>query len=636
MLPVKIIFTVKTQLESQLKNLPDSPGIYLFKDVKGTVIYVGKAASLKQRIKSYFSTSSNISLKTSNLSSRIYKLEYIVTSSEQEALVLECSLIKKIHPRYNARLKDDKTFPYIKITINEDWPGVYITRQITEKGARYFGPFPSAGSVRKTLRMIKKIFLFRSCLNYIDGKSQKPCLEYYIHQCLGPCIGAVSKEEYRDVINQVILFLEGRQELVLKMLYSKLETAIERLEFEKAASLRDQIQSAQKVIEGHKIAIELKGDQDVIALAQNEEQAYVEVFFIRSDKFIGHDHFIMDGIHDESQSEVMTGFIKQYYSSASYIPSALLLQHPVNEIAILVDWLEFCKGSKVKIQVPKRGAKKQLINMVARNAANGLLLLKVKRPKKDELRIGLLELKAKFDLPGIPFRIECYDISNIQGASAVGSMVVLEGGLPKPRQYRRFRIKTTVGQNDYAMIQEVLRRRLFKAMPLNRSSIMRESRDSIYKPESYSKNSLIDSSWKEIPDLILIDGGKGQLNAALEIILEVGASISLASLAKENEDIFIPNNSNPVNLLKDSAALHILQAARDEAHRFAVNYHRKVRQRESMASILEDVSGIGPKRRKLLLKRFGSITAIKNASVTEICQTGSISMTLAKKIKEYC
>jgi excinuclease ABC subunit C len=625
---------VENQLERQIKHLPASPGVYLFKDRKGTVIYVGKAANLKQRAKSYFSSSSNLPLKTKYLALRIYNLEYIVTNSEQEALILECTLIKKFHPRYNARLKDDKTFPYLKISINEDWPGIYITRHITEEGARYFGPFANAGSVRKTLKMIKKIFLFRSCSKYINGNSKKPCLEYYIHQCFGPCIGAISKEEYQEVINQVMLFLEGKQDLVLQMLYGKMRIAIEMLEFEKAASIRDQIQAAHKVIEGQKISIKLKGEQDVIALKQNEEQAYVELFFIRNDKLIGHDHFIMDGIHDETPTEIITSFIKQYYSSASYVPSSILLQHPVNERAILVDWLKRRRGSKVNIQVPQRGVKKQLVGMVERNATNGLLLLK--QPNREVTRVGLLELKDKLNLPGIPFRIECYDISNIQGVYAVGSMVVLEEGVPKAGKFRRFRIKANTGQNDYAMMKEVLRRRFAKAMSLHKNELPDENLKNMNNAEFYSKNHTVDSSWSELPDLLLVDGGKGQLNAALEIIQEIGATIHLASIAKENEEVFIPNRGNPVNLMKDSRALRILQTARDEAHRFAVNYHRNVRRRESINSILEDIPGIGPKRRRSLLKKFGSITAIKEASITELCQTESMNISLAKKIKEYC
>lgn len=621
---------MENHLQRQISNLPACPGVYLFKDKNGIVIYVGKAANLKQRAKSYFSSSSSLPLKTKYLVLRIYNLEYIVTNSEQEALILECTLIKKYHPRYNARLKDDKTFPYLKISINEDWPAIYITRNTKEEEARYFGPFASAGSVRKTLKTIKKIFLFRSCSKYINGTSKRPCLEYYIHRCLGPCIGAINKEEYREVINQVVLFLEGKQDLVLKMLDEKMRVAVEKLEFEKAASIRDQIQAAYKVIEGQKISIRLDGEQDVIALEQNAEQAYVELFFIRNSKLMGHDHFIMAGIQDETPTEIMTSFVKQYYSSASYVPSSIILQHPVNDKSILIDWLKQRKGSKVDIQIPQRGVKKQLVNIVERNAANGLLLLK--KPTREITHSGLLELKEKLKLPGMPFIIECYDISNIQGIYAVGSMVVLEEGLPKPARYRRFRIKDNTGQNDYAMIKEVLRRRFARAI----NNTPGKKMNNIDKNKVFNKKSAVESAWRELPDLILIDGGKGQLNAALEIIKEMGFSVPLASLAKENEDVFTLNRSTPVNLIKDSTALRILQKARDEAHRFAVNYHRNVRKKESISSILEDIPGIGPKRRRSLLKRFGSIAAIKEASITEICQTDSMNVSLAKKIKEYC
>ena len=610
-----------TQLEEQLKTLPASPGVYLFKDEQAKVIYVGKAANLSNRVRSYFGVSSSSSSKIQRLVLRVRELEFVITDSEQEALILECNFIKKYHPRYNVRLKDDKTFPYIKIATNEDWPSIYITRRFKDDGARYFGPFASAGSVRKTLKLIKKIFPFRSCIKSISGTNRRPCLDYYIHRCLGPCIGAADKQEYQEVIKQVILFLEGKQELVLHKLKRKMWAAVQQLQFEKAALLRDQIQAIERVIEGQKIAITLQGEQDIIALAQDERQAYIEVFFVRNNKLVGRDHFIMEGTHDEKPEQIMTSFVKQYYASASFVPSVILLQYPVDEMSVLSEWLKQRKGKNIKLQVPQRGAKKKLVNMVAENADKGLLLAKAKQLSLEAVTSGLQELKDRLCLPRIPLRIEGYDISDIQGALAVGSMVVLEKGLPKPNHYRRFRIKMVAGVNDYAMIQEILSRRFKRAV------IARSDNDETISGKG---------SWAVMPDLILIDGGKGHLNAALEVKQELGIdSIPMASLAKENEDVFIPGKPGSVDIPRDSPALHILQRARDEAHRFAISYHQKLRRKEGIASILDGIPGIGPKRKRALIKKFGSIEAIREASIEELSQTEDITPVLAWKVKQY-
>ena len=597
--------------EAELRALPARPGVYLFKDEEGSVIYVGKAASLKSRVRSYFGTPSNMPSKIQRLVSNIHDFEFVVTDSEQEALILECNLIKKYTPRYNASLKDNKTFPYLKIDINEDWPVVCVTRRVQKDGARYFGPFASAGSVRKTLRLIKRLFPYRSCSKRIDGKDKRPCLDYHIHQCLGPCVGAVNKEDYRQVINQVVLFLQGKQELVLRELNARMKAAAQGLQFEKAALLRDQIDAIEEVIEGQRIAVKLKGEKDVIGLAQDETLAYVELFSIRNNKLIGQDHFIMEGTQGDSPGQVTTGFVKQYYSSASYIPSLILLQHPVDEPTILSEWLAQQRGSKVELQVPQRGARKKLVDMVAENAVRGLELAQIKETKTEVVSSGLQELKNRLRLPRMPRRIECYDVSNIQGTLAVGSMIVLEKGWPKPAHYRRFRIKTVAGADDCAMIQETLRRRFKRGLSG-------------------------EGTWGIIPDLVLIDGGRGQLNAALEVRQELKLhSIPVASLAKENEQVFIPRNPRPVHIAKDSPALHVLQRARDEAHRFAVGYHRKLRSREVIVSALDEIPGIGPKRKKALLKKFGSVEAIRKASSEEINQTEGITLALAKKVKEF-
>ena len=597
--------------DAELRALPAQPGVYLFKDKEGKVIYVGKAANLKSRVRSYFGNPSNLPPKIRRLVPTIQDLEFVITNSEQEALILECDTIKRYAPKFNASLKDNKTFPYLKIDIGEDWPGVCITRRMLKDGARYFGPFASAGSVRKTLRLIKKIFPYRSCSKRIDGKDKRPCLDYHIHQCLGPCIGAVDKKEYREVVNQVILFLQGKQELILRELNARMKAASQQLQFERAALLRDQIDAIEKVIEGQRIAVTLRGEKDIIGLAQDETLAYVELFFVRNSKLVGRDHFTMERVQDDSPEQVMTSFVKQYYASASYIPSLILLQHPVDEPTILSEWLAQQRGGKVELRVPQRGAKKKLVDTVAENAARGLELAQAREMKTEVISSGLQELKNRLRLPKMPQRIECYDVSNIQGALAVGSMIVLEKGWPKPAHYRRFRIKTVAGADDYAMIQETLRRR-------------------------FKRGLTGEGAWGIIPDLVLIDGGRGQLNAALEVRQEVKLdSIPMASLAKENEEVFIPGDPRPVRIAKDSPALHILQRARDEAHRFAIGYHRKLRRKEVIVSVLDEIPGIGSERKKALLKKFGSIQAIKEASLEELSQTEGITSALAKRVKEF-
>jgi excinuclease ABC subunit C len=597
--------------EEQIKTLPAKPGVYLFKDKQGKVIYVGKAASLRNRVRAYFSPGTNLSSKLEQLIARISDFETVITDSEQEALILECNLIKKYRPSYNVRLKDDKTFPYLKIDVKSDWPTVRITRRLHKNGDRYFGPFASAGSLRQTLKLIKKIFPFRSCNKAITGKDTKPCLDYHINRCLGPCIGAVSKEDYHEVINQVVLFLEGKQELVLHDLKNKMRKASQQLQFETAALLRDQIHAIEDVMEGQKIAITVKGDHDAIALAQTRDIAYLEIFFIRSNKLIGRDYILLDGIRDEAPSQIMTSFIKQYYASASSIPSLILLQYPVEEPQVITRWLANRRGAPVKLHVPRQGSKKQLMDIVVENARQGLALYQAKQSTLIESALVLEELKERLNLPGIPMRIEGYDISNIQGNLAVGSMAVFDKGMPKPAHYRRFRIKSVAGIDDYAMIQEVLRRRF-------RQSLASDER------------------WSITPDLILIDGGKGHLNAALEVMKELGLdSIPAASLAKEKEQVFTPGNPEPLEIPQTSVALYLLQRIRDEAHRFALGYHQRLRHKEGIASALDSIPGIGPKRKKALLKKFGSVRGIKEASIDELSTVTGITNKLADKVKEY-
>jgi len=605
-------------ITEQLEQLPASPGVYIFRDVEGSILYVGKAASLRHRVRSYFGAKHKLSPKLQRMVVRIYDLDFFVTNSEQEALILEYNLIKRHHPRYNVRLKDDKTYPFLKISLNEDWPKIYFTRRVEEDGGRYFGPFASAKSVRQTLKILKGIFAFRSCSRTITGTDPRPCLDYYIHHCLGPCIGAVSKEEYTEVVQQVILFLEGKQERVVRDLESRMEKAAEALDFEKAALLRDQIQAMERVIEGQRIATTVRGEQDVIAFASERDRAYVQVFFIRSGKLIGRESFTLQGTSSEEPEQIMTSFIKQFYGSAPHIPPLLLLQHPLEDKSVIENWLQSKRGSKVRIQVPYRGNKKQLVNIVAENAEQGLQQLKIKQQATPSaLTEALAEIERELNLPRLPSRMECYDISNIQGRAAVGSMVVFDKGKPKPSNYRRFRIKTVSGADDYAMLQEVLRRR-FKRFNLQ------------------SSDTSTPDTWAVIPDLILIDGGKGQLSSALSVMKEVGAdSIPVASLAKENEEIFTPQQSEPISLPGSSPGLQLLQRLRDEAHRFALSYHQKIRRKETFASSLDGVPGIGPRRKRALLKQFGSVQEIREASTEELAAVKGMTRSSAQKIKEY-
>jgi excinuclease ABC subunit C len=598
-------------LKEQLKTLPNRPGVYLFKDNVGRVIYVGKASNLRNRVQSYFSSRNQASVKLEHLTGRINDLDAIVTDTEYEALILENELIKKYRPVYNVRLKDDKTFPYLKIDVKSDWPTVRITRRFHKDGDRYFGPFISAYSLRQTLNLIRKIFPFRSCNRKITGQDTRPCLEYHLKSCVAPCIGAVSRDDYQDLIKEVILFLEGKQDLVIEDLRNKMKDASRHLQYEKAALLRDQIRAVEQVIDSQRIAVTIRGDEDAVALAQTKDLAYVEIFFIRNNKLIGRDYALLDGIRDEEPIQIMTSFVKQYYSSASSIPPLILLQCPVDEPEIITGWLSNQRGASVEMRVPQRGIRKQLIDIVETNARQGLALYQAKQSKVMESALVLEELKDRLGLSGMPMRIEGYDISNIRGNQAVGSMAVFSKGLSKRAQYRRFRIKTVSGIDDYAMIREVLRRR-------------------------FKRSTTSDENWSAIPNLILIDGGKGHLNTALDTLKEVGLeSVPVAALAKENEEVFIPGRLEALNIPRTSTALHLLQRIRDEAHRFAIGYHHKLRQKVSIASALDSVPGIGPKRKKALLKRFGSVRGIREASIDELSQVSGITGSLAAKVREY-
>ena len=615
-----------SNLALQVKHLPLKPGVYLFKDARGTIIYVGKASRLHDRVRSYFGSKTGMDPKTQLLVEDIRDLEFFVTNSEQEALVLEQNLVKRYRPHYNIRLKDDKSFPFLKIDLKEEWPRIYMTRHVVQDGSRYFGPFTSPWSVRETLKVLKKIFRFRTCPKPAFDAASRACLEYHIGQCAAPCTGNIAKDEYDKIIKQVALFLEGRQNTILTQLKAKMEKASDVLDFERAAVLRDQIAAIERVIEGQKIAFPVAGEEDVVAFATERDIAAVQVFLIREARVIGRETFTMQGVSSAGPSEIMTSFVKQYYGSAVHIPPHIKLQHSVEDRENIEAWLGGRRGSTVHIDVPVRGKQKQLVDMVAANARHGLEQLKLKQPQTPaDLAAALEEIKAELSLPRLPERMECYDISNIQGKMAVGSMVVFEDGKPKTSDYRRFKIKTVPGADDYSMLAEVLKRR-FKRVNLPQPSVDEQNQENTVP---------FSDSFKNRPDLVLIDGGKGQLNAALEALKEISAgNVSVASLAKEHEEVFLPRRAEPLALPPNSRGLQMLQRLRDEAHRFAVTYHRGIRRKQSFASALDSIPGIGSKRKRALLRKFGSLKGIKQAGIAELASVENISPALAAKLKE--
>jgi excinuclease ABC subunit C len=601
-------------IAEQLKRLPHRPGVYIYRDAAKNIIYVGKASDLHQRVRSYFQSPAKLTPKTQRLVEHIADIDFYIASSEQEALIMECNFIKQYHPRYNVMLKDDKSFPYLKIDVKEEWPRVYVTRRFEQDGGRYFGPFSNSGSVKQTLRILKRLFPLRFCSKDITGKASRPCLEYHLGHCLAPCTGNVRPEDYAQVIKEVTLFLEGKRDNVIKELQAKMSRASEAMDFENAARIRDQIQSMHEVIEGEKVAAVIRGEEDVIAFVQEGDQAFVQVLFVRDNKLTGREGFLMQGARQEEPIQIMTGFIKQYYSSSTQIPPLLLIQYPVEDKDVIREWLKGKRGGAVDIEVPRRGLKKQLIDIAAENARQGFEQIKIKELTSGKsLDDALNELETELKLPAPPLRMEAYDISNIQGTSAVGSMVVFEKGKPKTAHYRRFKIKTVEGANDYAMLQEVLRRR-FKHADAHTSQ---------------------EDTWSIKPDLVLIDGGKGQLNAALEVFKELVIDVPLASLAKENEEIFLPRRAKPIVLPKSSAGLQLLQRLRDEAHRFAISYFSSLHRKKTFASVMDGIPGIGPRRKSALLRQFGSIQRIREASIDELVAAAGVSSTQAKKIKEY-
>ncbi|MCL4515397.1 MAG: excinuclease ABC subunit UvrC [Firmicutes bacterium] len=651
---------IRMTLEEKLKLLPGKPGVYLMKDRDGEIIYVGKAVSLKNRVRSYFQSSRYHGAKVEALVEKIADFECITTDSEVEALILESNLIKKHSPWYNVRLKDDKSYPYLKVTVNELFPRVFVVRRIQEDGSRYFGPYTNVGAMRETFAFLKKFFPIRSCRKNIgpDGQ-ERPCLNFHIKRCAAPCAGLIKPEEYRQMIDQVCLFLEGRQELLLPEMRRKMQEAADGLAFEKAAEIRDRIAAMEKVIEKQKIVSFEGEDQDVLAFTVSAplNAACAQVFFVRSGKLVGREQFMLEGVADDSPESIMTAFVQQYYSEAAYVPKEVLLRHGIEDSALVENWLAEKKGQRVYVRVPRRGEKKELVEMVVRNAALALAEEETKAAtEKARTEGAVLELQQYLDLPNLPDRIEAYDISNIQGAEAVGSMVVFAGGKAAPSEYRRFKIKTVEGPNDFAMMQEVIRRRFLRGLR-EREELAAQAAEEVQKVQEAGKaqeeenaqeaNRVSDrvasgpvaagtTKFAVFPDLVLIDGGKGQLNAAREVMHELGvAEVPTVGLAKEFEHIFKENQSDPVILPRDSMALYLVQRVRDEAHRFAVTYHRELRGKRDVSSKLDEVAGIGPKRKKALLKHFGSIKRVGEASAEELAAVPGMSREVAEAVWQH-
>jgi excinuclease ABC subunit C len=681
------------KIQSVLNSLPHKPGIYLMKDAQGTILYVGKAISLFNRVRSYFQESTDLSPKNRSMVAKIEDIEFLVVRNEVEALVLESNFIKQYRPKYNVLLRDDKSYPYIKVSLSENFPRVYRVRSFQRDGNRYFGPYTNSGAVDATLDLLNKLFAFRTCrydasswappaegeppANWKQKLLSRPCTQYFIHRCTAPCVAYTTREEYDAVIRQVILFLEGKHDEVMKDLQAKMEEAAENLNFEEAARIRDRIKAVERILEKQRIiSTEGQDDQDVIALASEDDETCAQVFFFRSGKLVGREFFILQGTRESSPGEIMRSFFQQFYESVPHIPAEILVEAEPEDKAVLQTWLKEKRGGALAITEPKRGEKLRLVEMVRQNAKEALEQQRIKwLSDSQKTQMALEELQEALNLVAPPQRIECYDISNTSGTNSVGAMVVFEGGRPRNSEYRRFKIKTVEGANDFASHQEVLRRRFRKAAaqqdaeleaetsavidgvsqkivtedhdvyaPSVVASAQPESSESVVEEgEGEKQDDKLQHEWA-LPDLVIIDGGKGQLNAALEVMRDLKLDIPTIGVAKEEgshtklataEEIYIPGASEPIMLPRSSQGLYLLQRIRDEAHRFSITYHRKLRSEKTFKSVLDEIPGIGPKRKKALLLHFGSVKAISVASIDELAALDGMTRDAAEKVKEY-
>jgi len=616
--------SISEHIQGILDTLPARPGCYIMRNAGGDVIYVGKAINLRNRVRSYFHDPSGHDMKTRQLVRHIEDIEWIVVGSELEALILEMNLIKKHRPHYNIRLKDDKRYPYIKVHWAEAFPKVTVTRQVASDGSRYYGPYTSAWAVYQTLDVLRRVFPYLTCDREITGKDPRPCLYYDIKLCSGPCIGAISKAGYRQMIDDLCKFLEGHSEPIVKRLQREMEQASEELRFERAATLRDQLRAIEQIIERQKVVFSSDyKDSDVIAMARADGEACVQVFFIRAGKLIGREYFILEGTEDENDGEVVGEFLKQFYDQVPNVPQQLLLPNDIEEMKVIQEWLNTRRGGdKVEIRVPHRGQQKELLKMAAENAAETLAALKAQwQMDTNKQSEALAELQQALNLPTPPNRIECYDISNTQGTAAVGSMVVFEQGVPSKKHYRHFNIQSVVGPDDFASMEEVLTRRFRRWQAIQEAS------------EAPGKKP--DPSFALLPDLLIVDGGKGQLGRAVSVLERFGLTnkVPVTGLAKQQEELFLPGKEESLLLPRHSQGFYMIQRIRDEAHRFAITAHRKRRTRQGLASRLDKISGIGPARRKMLLMRFGDLEHISQATVEELTAIRGITPEIAQTIK---
>lgn len=608
--------TQRPDFSNRLSALGQEPGVYLMKDANGTVIYVGKAIALRNRVRSYFQSQRHKDPKTRELVAHITDFEVIRTDTATEALILENELIKKYLPKYNIMLKDSKTYPYIRIT-NEEWPRVISTRQIVKDGSQYFGPYTSAGSAYKTINLLNRLFPYRKCDKKITGKDDV-CLYYHMNQCTAPCISAVDRPTYMKAIEGASMFLSGRGEEIVSDLEAEMDQAAEAWNFERAAILRDQLSAVRHVLERQKIVTAGGTNADIIAVSQGAGgDAGVQVGFLRNGKIIGSEFFPMHATLNDQPADIISGFVQQFYEDAAITPARLILQHqvPSLERELIEEWLADRRGGRVELHVPQRGNQRGLVEMVSKSAAENLEQARLKH-LSDEMKMiaAMTELADALDLPRMPRRIECYDNSNLQGTSPVASMVVFEEGRPAKKEYRRFNIKTVVGADDFASMAEVLKRRFRRAMEADEEK---------------------EGKWTTLPDLVIVDGGKGQLSAAVKALEEVGMQVPICGLAKENEEIFLPGRPDPIMLPRDSQALFLVQRVRDEAHRFAITFHRSTRSKAAFKSRLDDVPGIGPTRKKALIRAFGSVKGIQAASIDELAAVDGINRSVAENIKAH-
>lgn len=613
-------------IEDELKKLPSQPGVYLMHDAKDEIIYVGKAVSLKNRVRQYFQSSRNKSAKIEQMVSRIARFEYIVTDSEMEALVLECNLIKEHQPRYNTMLKDDKAYPYIKVTVGEDFPRVMLARTMKKDKNRYFGPYTSAGAVKDTIDLIHKLYKIRTCSRNLprDTGKERPCLNYHIKQCDAPCQGYISKEEYGENIRQVLEFLNGRYDGVLKNLEEKMKAASDAMDFEKAIEYRDLLSSVKKVAQKQKITSSNMEDRDIIAMARDDMDAVVQVFFVREGKLIGRDHFRMSVATAETRGQILSSFVKQFYAGTPFLPKELWVQYELEDMELIGQWLSARKGQKVRITVPKKGDKERLVELAEKNAAL-VLIQDNERNKREEMRtIGAMNQVAQWlGLENVR-RMEAFDISNISGYESVGSMVVFENGRPKRSDYRKFRIKTVIGPNDYASMKEVLTRRFTHGM----------------EEQKQLKNQGVEKefgSFTRFPDLLMMDGGKGQVNIALEVMEQLGLSIPVCGMVKDDNHrtrgLYYQNEE--ISIDRHSEGFRLITRIQDEAHRFAIEYHRSLRSKSQVRSILDEIPGIGDTRRKSLMRSFQSLDAVREASVGELCQVPGMNRAAAESVYQF-